>query len=163
MRYYSTRLSFNTVTSTFGASTVGARFAATAAAKPGMRPDWFMPGGRPKNKSPTEPDIDAAADELSLLAGVGILTLLLPRVLLVFAVADVPVLSVDAVLDLLTLSAGADAKWLALIDGLVAVFADDVDTVAIDLRSATLFIPAGARPHLLETQPPTLPISPRLF
>lgn len=151
-----------------GVTVVGTLFAATAAAKPGIGPDWFIPGGRPKNvPAPREPDIESV-DEVSSLDGVGmlralLLTLLFAAVPFDFTVDDVPALSVDASLDLTTCRVGVVAKWLVMSDGLENVLADDVDTVATDLRSAALFIPVGARPHLLVTQPPTLPIRPRLF
>lgn len=119
---------------------------------------------RPKNAfAPTEPDIELS-DDVSVAEGIlsaFVLTLLFPDELFDFAVEDMPALSTDVPLDFATCRVGLVAKCAAVMDGLDNEDVADTDVVATDLRSATLFIPAGARPHLLDTQPPTLPIKPR--
>ena len=105
--------------STLGASTVGVLFAATAAAKPGMKPVWLIPGGRPIN-DPGFIELGIDGDLVSP-PGMSIFALTLR-----LAVEVVLALSTEALLDL---GAGVVGKCVVDIEG-----RGEFDVV--DLRSA---------------------------
>lgn len=87
------------------------------------------------------------------------LTLLFPGVL-EFAADVVYVLAVDALLDLAPCKLGDVAKCAAVTEGLDKTGV--VEVVAIVRTLGIVFVLGGAFPHLLDTQPPTLPIRLRL-
>ena len=151
--------------STFGVITVGALLAATAAAKPGIGPDWLMPGGRPiKLVLISAPAIGVADEAVLSPRGISrafVITLLLPPFPADFEDVTVPALSIDAPLDSTT--AGLDVKCAVDTEGLGDAECVDVDVDVNDVarRSATDLTDVGARLHLPVTHPPTLPIRPR--
>ena len=141
---------------------------------PGIGPDWLIPGGRPKSAIGFElrdPErtlevVDGGPlDEGMTKALLPVLTLRFPSVWfgVVLDVDEVERLGVDVLLglDLTYCNVGVAEKWIVDIFGLADRLFAEADTAAVDPKSATLFIPVGARPHLFETQPPTLPIRPR--
>jgi hypothetical protein len=146
---------------------VGTLLAATAAANPGIGPNWLIPGVRPpkregvivlEDSSRTRGEIDMDAVCLGPSSKFA-LTLLLLAEDFEFEVDVVATLCWDIALDLIC--AGDVATFL--IGGRYCADEDDgmdvlLGVAAADLRSATLLV--GATPHFPRTQPPTEPMRP---